>query len=410
MFRFHVTAAVVLVSAALLPCPAAAGVVRFNAVINAAQETTGSTSAAQGTAVLLYEPASNQFDLTISLSGLSNTLSNSHIHEAAPGADGGVVVTLGPEANYERDGNNLTASFANLEYTGAVANLLAGGAYLNFHTGPWPGGEVRGQLIPEPVRLAGLLNAAQEVTGTNPPVNSEAYGAAQAVYDPATNRISTLVFVYHFSNTLTDSHIHEAPRGSNGGVRVGFGGAANYEKSGHTYAQLFADRTYGGTPAQLLADGAYVNIHSNVHPAGEIRGQLEVVALENTPRLANVAARGLAGTGTSALIGGMFVAGNHPLRVLVTARGPVLTPFGITDALSNPMLTVYDGAGRLLFSNDDVGSAPFASLIDGSGFKPTLPAEAGLLLLLPPGAYTAIVSGAGGSSGIALMEAFELDW
>lgn len=390
----------------ILSMPLQGAIVRFTATLDAAQEGGASTSPATGTAIVLYDTASNTFDLVVTVSNFTNTVSNSHIHEGAIGVSGPVVVGLGAEAVYTRSGADLSGSFQNLTYAGTPATLLSGGAYINLHSAAFPAGEIRGQLMPDPVRLTAILSGSQEV----PARTTNAYGAAQATFNTVTNTVTTLVCVYNFTNTLTDSHIHEAPAGTNGGVRTAFGGAANYQQSGTSYVQLFSDRAYSGTALLLLNDGAYVNVHSNVFGGGEIRGQLRASSALTQSRLINVSARGQVGTGDGVLIAGLVVTGSEPLRVLVTARGPVLANFGVSGVLADPVLSVHDQAGVRLVLNDDNATGPLASLITASGFAPTMSAEAAAILLLPPGNYTGVMSGAGASTGVGLVEAFEVPW
>lgn len=393
--------------AALLAAPASAGILRFTANINAAQETTGSTSTATGSAVLVYDFETNRFDLSITLTGFANALTNSHIHEGAPGVAGGVVTGLGAEVVYTRSGNTLTGTFTNVLHTGDPATLLRGNAYLNFHTAAWPGGEIRGQLIPDVVKLTASLTAAQEVA--NPAVVSTAYGAAQLLYDPVANEVTTLLYVYNFTNTFSDSHIHEAPAGVNGSVRTPFGGAANYTAQGTTYTGLFEDRPWGGAPVSMINDGAYVNVHSvGAYPAGEIRGQIHVSTAPANRRLLIVSSRGQVGTGDNALITGFIITGAEPARMLVMARGPSLT--SVSGALADPILRVHDSANRQIFSNDSVSAGPHQALVTAAGFAPSNASEAAVLLVLPPGIYTSVVSGVGGTSGVALSDAYEVNW
>lgn len=399
-------AATPLMVALCATTPASAALVRFNAALDAAQETTASTSTATGTAVVLYDTATNTVDVTVSLAGYANTITASHIHEGAVGVSGAPVVTLGDETAYAREGAAVTGTLQGLAYGGTPATLLAGAAYINFHSADFPGGEIRGQLVPEPVHFTALLTGSQEV----PARATEAYGAARATYDPVANTITTLVFVYNFANTLTDSHIHEAPRGTNGTVKVAFGPAANYQNWGTTYAQQFADKTYGGTPLVLLNDGAYVNVHSSTFAGGEIRGQLLASTAASRSRLVNVSARGLVGTGDDVLIAGFVVVGSEPLAVLATGRGPGLAEFGVSGALADPVLGVHDSAGRLLLQNDAAASGLLPDLVSGSGFAPADPAEAAAFLLLPPGAYTSVMAGAGDTTGVGLAEVFEVAW
>src|ERR1051325_1603968 len=98
---------------------------------------------------MLYDPGTNQMSLRLNLYGFTNTLTNSHFHEAAPGVSGSVVVPLG--AGTAHGSRSLapgwwTGSFA-LPYAGGdPIKLLTGGAYLNFHSNLYPNGELRGQV------------------------------------------------------------------------------------------------------------------------------------------------------------------------------------------------------------------------------------------------------------------------
>jgi hypothetical protein len=394
-----ISLAVVLTAVAF--APVRAQLVEFRASIASTQETTGSVSPATGWAVLLYDVATNKFDLTVSLTGLDNTISASHLHEAAVGVAGPVVTPLGGEAAYTRTGNNLTGTFTGVTYAGTPLTLLRNGAYINFHSAAYPGGEIRGQLIAQPVKLAAVLRAPAGI-------NSSAYGAALVTYDPGTNRIWTRLQVYNFTNTLTNSHYHEAAPGSNGPVVHGLGGASVYTQTGTSYGAVFANQTYGGDPWKLLSGGAYLNVHSNVAPGGEIRGQVHVSTEADTGRLVNVSARGSVGSGEQVLVTGFVISGSDPVRVLVTARGPSLAALGVTAPLANPQLRLHDSAGRPIVTNDDFATGFGAADLPATGFAPTNAVESALLLVLPPGVYTAVVSGADGGTGVALAEVYEV--
>ena len=403
---------------AALALTASAQIVEFRATINSAQEVPTNSSPAVGSAIMIYDVAANTFDLVVSISNFSNTLSASHIHEGLAGANGPVVTNFGGEAVYTRNGTTLTATFRGVTHGGAKLTLLQNGAYLNFHTSAFPGGEVRGQLIAQPKRLVARIDVAQEQAAF--PANaaalgaSNAFGAAVMSYDPGTNRINLRVSLYNFTNTLSASHYHEGGPGVSGPVvtNLGAGTVANYFREGNTITGTFLNLAYAGDPVRLLTGGAYLNFHSNVFPGGEIRGQ--VLASEELPasRVASVSTRGFVGTGNQVLIAGFNVIGSEPVRMLITAKGPSLSNFGVTDALTNPVLTLIDGNGRVMASNDDVGvatalPAPLSEL-NGLFGVPTNSVESALLVTLPAGNYSAMVSGSGGATGIALVEVTDL--
>jgi hypothetical protein len=123
--------------------------------------------------------------------------------------------------------------------------------------------------------------------------------------------------------------------------------------------------------------------------------------------LANISTRGFVMTGQGQLIGGFIITGG-PKLVLIRALGPSLAASGVTPALQNPVLTLMSGS-TVLKSNDDWQSALNAADISATTIPPQNPNESSILIRLEPGAYTAIVTGANDSTGIALIEVYEID-
>jgi hypothetical protein len=95
--------------------------------------------------------------------------------------------------------------------------------------------------------------------------------------------------------------------------------------------------------------------------------------------------------------------------VIVTGRGPLLGDFGVTNFLADPFLAVQNFAGTLLLTNDSAADGAYPTQISDAGVVTTAE-EAAVVMILPPGAYTSVLSGVGDTSGIALAEAFQGDW
>ena len=123
-------------------------------------------------------------------------------------------------------------------------------------------------------------------------------------------------------------------------------------------------------------------------------------------RMANISTRGLVGTGQGQLIGGFIITGG-PKLVMIRAMGPSLAAAGVSPALANPSVVLYAG-GTQLAANDDWKTNANVADIMASGIAPTDDLEAALLIRLEPGAYTTVVSGVGGSTGIGLVEIYEV--
>ena len=121
--------------------------------------------------------------------------------------------------------------------------------------------------------------------------------------------------------------------------------------------------------------------------------------------------RGWVGTGDSVMITGFVISGTQPKKVLITAKGPVLATAGVPSVLADPNLTLYNSAGQQIQFNENWQNASNASEVAalGRGMRTDFPTEAALLTTLAPGAYTAIVRGAGTTTGNALVEVFDQD-
>jgi aryl-phospho-beta-D-glucosidase BglC (GH1 family) len=125
-------------------------------------------------------------------------------------------------------------------------------------------------------------------------------------------------------------------------------------------------------------------------------------------QLVNISGRG-AVDASSNLIAGFVVSGTGSMNVLVRAVGPTLTDLGVTGVLSNPNVTIYNSSGASFASNDDWGgstalSSTFTQV--GAFNLPASSKDAAILLTLTPGAYTAVVSGINGATGVALVEVY----
>ncbi|MDQ6624612.1 MAG: hypothetical protein M3Y69_00520 [Verrucomicrobiota bacterium] len=123
-------------------------------------------------------------------------------------------------------------------------------------------------------------------------------------------------------------------------------------------------------------------------------------------RMANISTRGLVGAGSGQLIGGFIITGG-PKLVIIRALGPSLAAAGVSPALANPSLELFSGATSLA-ANDDWKTNSNAADIAATGIPPTNDLEAALLVRLEPGAYTTVVSNNGGSTGVGLVEIYEV--
>ena len=130
-----------------------------------------------------------------------------------------------------------------------------------------------------------------------------------------------------------------------------------------------------------------------------------------TPRLVNISARVQVGTGGNILIAGFVIGGSTARTVLVRASGPALVPFGVGGTLADPKLELFSGSTSLASNTGWSGTAEISSTAGSVGafaWSNATSADSALLVTLPPGAYTAQVSGASGDTGVALVELYEV--
>jgi CSLREA domain-containing protein len=120
--------------------------------------------------------------------------------------------------------------------------------------------------------------------------------------------------------------------------------------------------------------------------------------------LINISTRGRVMTGNDVMIGGFIIQGSGPQTVAIVATGPSLAPFGIANPLANPRITVVRSSDQAVIdSNDDWQSHANAAQLTAAGFAPSNALESGIHTSLPPGAYTVIVEGVGGGTGVAVI-------
>ncbi len=135
------------------------------------------------------------------------------------------------------------------------------------------------------------------------------------------------------------------------------------------------------------------------------------------PQLANISTRLRVGLGEDALIGGFIITGNTPKEVLIRAIGPSLGQAGVAGALADPVIELHDSSGATIAINDNWQTTQRGGIITGdqvaaiqnSGIAPTHPAESAIVATLTPGGYTAIVRGVQDRTGVALVEAYDLN-
>ncbi|MGI8435886.1 MAG: DUF4331 domain-containing protein [Chthoniobacterales bacterium] len=166
-------------------------------------------------------------------------------------------------------------------------------------------------------------------------------------------------------------------------------GIDNVSKNDSVYSKVFP---YAGTPH----NGRNHDHHDTAATGG------------GTPagRVVNLSTRGLVQTGDNVLIGGVIVRGTGNATVLIRALGPSLSGAGVGMPLADPTVEIYQGGTRIT-QNDNWKDTQQAA-IQATGLAPTNDLESAVLIDLAPGAYTMVVRGKGGVSGVGLVESYQI--
>jgi hypothetical protein len=162
---------------------------------------------------------------------------------------------------------------------------------------------------------------------------------------------------------------------------------------------------------ETLSSGSYTTILSG-HENGQGIGLVEAYELDaSQARLVNISTRGQVGSSDDAMIGGLIVEGSAAKRAIVRALGPSLGtgPNPVAGLLADPVLELHDSSGALMASNDNWINSSQHDEIVASMVPPPNPMESAIIVTCGPGNYTAIVRGVNNTSGVGLVEVYDLD-
>lgn len=234
---------------------------QFDVALSAEQEVPPSGSLATAQAALTVNLISGDVTGDLTINGLDATAA--HIHDAFAGVNGNVLVPLDQDPG---DPSQFTVpAGATIDQAG-VDRLLAGALYINVHTAALPGGEIRGQVLPD-----GFVLRFADLSGENqvPRVATVANGRAAITLDLQTGALVVQAQVDGLDGA-NQAHVHDAYAGANGPVLVAL--AQDAMDNGHWFVENGKLNTAGLEAFE--AGRLYVNVHSPANPGGEVRGQI----------------------------------------------------------------------------------------------------------------------------------------
>ncbi len=163
-----------------------------------------------------------------------------------------------------------------------------------------------------------------------------------------------------------------------------------------------------------LSPGEYTTIVRSADDTVTGVALVEIYDIDNgttDSKLANISTRGNVGTDNNVLIGGFIVGGGGGgfTSTIVRGLGPSLSDRGISDPLADPTLQIVDADGNVVDTNDNWMDDPNMQTVSDDGLAPTDPSESALFEILTPGEYTAVLSGVDNSTGVGLVEIYDVD-
>ncbi|HEY9840151.1 MAG TPA: CHRD domain-containing protein [Candidatus Obscuribacterales bacterium] len=243
--------------------------------LSSSQEVPAVSAAATGTALVRISRDNAMVSLDGYAQNLSGEVTGAHIHSGAAGVAGAVVKDLSVENNSHFSVTWRKTDSSQPLTDELLASLRSGNLYVNLHTVINPGGELRGQIGTPPANLVTTFWFSGEMMGSLevPAVETPAFGAVKLELNAATNTAQIEAYVSGLSGPVRSAHLHQGAPGVSGPVvkdlMVEGTDIEGVWKMTDTSQPLTK-----GLLADLLLGNLYVNVHTDAHPGGELRGQL----------------------------------------------------------------------------------------------------------------------------------------
>jgi hypothetical protein len=158
----------------------------------------------------------------------------------------------------------------------------------------------------------------------------------------------------------------------------------------------------------IFTDGVFDGVITGTVKATYDTASLVISDFQPHASMLNISTRLKVQTGDNALIGGFIVRGIGPKKMIVRGMGPSLSANGVPGVLQDPTLELHDSTGAIILSNDNWQDTQ-AVEIQATGIAPGDPHESAIVATLDPGSYTAVMRGVNNTTGVGLVEAYDLD-
>lgn len=243
----------------------------YRADLDTIQQNHAVTNNAWGTGYFNVSIDKSMLEVRVVADSLSGAITGAHLHMAAAGSDGPVVLDLGSYII----GNTIVGDIDISAMTTLVDDMTAGNIYINIHTTANAAGEIRGQLwLDNRIAFDSWLNTSQEVT---PPTGSTAEGAAYFSLNTTLDTLWYEIQADGLTGVITAAHIHDGAVGVDGAPILDLSSGIN---NGKISGMATGSTITTSLVSKLLSGGAYINLHTTANASGEIRGQIYRLARE----------------------------------------------------------------------------------------------------------------------------------
>lgn len=285
-----------------LSAPAAAQTLELVATLVGNEENPPVLSGAFGSAEVTVDLAARTITYRVDVFNLPSGVTVSHIHVGSKGVNGPTIFNFTPPVSASNDfGYSGTLSESNLNLRrdqgigsmdDAIQAMTGRQTYVNVHSVVFPGGEIRGQLVPRTAAfvpayaVSGLTSFTASIDGgqENPGVVTGAVGTATFTLNAAAQTIAYSIQIFNVPSGTTASHIHVGPRGVNGPIVLPIPVSVNisndFPLTGTLTSATFTPRPEQGVRSiedafqSIAGSVTYFNLHTVVNPGGELRGQI----------------------------------------------------------------------------------------------------------------------------------------
>jgi hypothetical protein len=303
----------------------------FDTWMDGKQEVPAVENDALGLAIGTISSDLTEMSYALLVDNPTGPFTAAHIHKAALGEGGGVVLDLDDDIFGQflfNEGVAITPEF--------LADYLRGDLYFNVHTAAAPNGEVRGQLY-RVARDGYVYDLCQEQEVDEPVNAGNASGSGMFAFNRDYDEAHLMAVVNQLSSTFQGSHIHNGAVGTNGPVVFDF--TQRWSNSGSFF---YVTEEFTSDLAAIIQSGnAYVNIHTTNNPGGEVRGQL--VKAPDCPFSSAVVDVG----------GATFELEIYPNPVTTNVQ---ISFDGESTLYQNSALEIRDLTGRLVFTQDNISN------------------------------------------------------